>query len=148
MKYLLNCIRICARTNLQVFQGLWNPRSQTIEAILQPQNKTSEFSEKGMITRLMVPSSKAGCNLGQGGQDINEMRRLRAEIRVYPKNEWPKCASEDEELVQTSGNYGVAKDVLVDIASDSEKELCMMKMLEQNLSVLDLSRALGWHTTC
>jgi hypothetical protein len=49
---------------------------------------------------------------------------------------------------QISGNYGVAKDVLVDIASDSEQELCMMKMLEQNLSVLDLSRALGWHTTC
>jgi hypothetical protein len=35
MKYLLYCIRICARTNLQVFPGLWNPRSQTIEAILQ-----------------------------------------------------------------------------------------------------------------
>jgi hypothetical protein len=28
------------------------------------------------------------------------MRRLQAEIRVYPKNEKPKCASEDEELVQ------------------------------------------------
>ncbi|KAI9396250.1 hypothetical protein POPTR_004G100201v4 [Populus trichocarpa] len=148
MKYLLYCIRICARTNLQVFQGLWNPRSQTIEAILQLQNKTSEFSEKGMITRLLVPSSKVGCILGQGSQDINEMRRLQAEICVYPKNEKPKCASEDEELVQISGNYGVAKDVLVDIASDSEQELCMMKMLEQNLSVLDLSRALGWHTTC
>ncbi|KAH8511262.1 hypothetical protein H0E87_008717, partial [Populus deltoides] len=148
MKYLLYCIRICARTNLQVFQGLWNPRSQTIEAILQPQNKTSEFSEKGIITRLLVPSSMVGFILGQGSQDINEMRRLQAEIRVYPKNEKPKCASEDEELVQISGNYGVAKDVLVDIASDSEQELCMMKMLEQNLSVLDLSRALGWHTTC
>ncbi|KAL3596900.1 hypothetical protein D5086_008537 [Populus alba] len=70
MKYLLYCIRICARTNLQVFQGLWNPRSQTIEAILQLQNKTSEFSEKGMITRLLVPSSKAGCNLGQGGNEV------------------------------------------------------------------------------
>ncbi|KAI9396251.1 hypothetical protein POPTR_004G100201v4 [Populus trichocarpa] len=100
MKYLLYCIRICARTNLQVFQGLWNPRSQTIEAILQLQNKTSEFSEKGMITRLLVPSSKVGCILGQGSQDINEMRRLQAEICVYPKNEKPKCASEDEELVQ------------------------------------------------
>jgi poly(rC)-binding protein 2/3/4 len=53
-----------------------------------------------MITRLLVPSSKVGCILGQGSQDINEMRRLQAEIRVYPKNEKPKCASEDEELVQ------------------------------------------------
>jgi poly(rC)-binding protein 2/3/4 len=53
-----------------------------------------------MITRLLVPSSKVGCILGQGSQDINEMRRLQAEICVYPKNEKPKCASEDEELVQ------------------------------------------------
>ncbi|KAG6777481.1 hypothetical protein POTOM_017304 [Populus tomentosa] len=51
-------------------QGLWNPRSQTIEAILQLQNKTSEFSEKGMITRLLVPPSKVGCILGQGGNEV------------------------------------------------------------------------------
>ncbi|KAJ6364855.1 hypothetical protein OIU76_029764 [Salix suchowensis] len=38
--------------------------------------------------------------LGQGGQDINEMRRSQADIRVYPKNEKPKCATEDDELVQ------------------------------------------------
>lgn len=54
-----------------------------------------------IITRLLVPSSKVGCILGQGGQVINEMRRrLQADIRVYPKNDKPKCASDDEELVQ------------------------------------------------
>ncbi|KAJ6684373.1 KH DOMAIN CONTAINING RNA BINDING PROTEIN [Salix viminalis] len=104
---------------VSAFEGLWNPRSQTIDAILQLQDKTSEFSEKGMIiTRLLVPSSKVGCILGQGGQVINEMRRrLQADIRVYPKNDKPKCASDDEELVQISGNYGVAKDALAEIAS-------------------------------
>ncbi|KAL3568286.1 hypothetical protein D5086_030937 [Populus alba] len=104
---------------VSAFEGLWNPRSQTIDAILQLQDKTSDFSEKGMIiTRLLVPSSKVGCILGQGGQVINEMRRrLQADIRVYPKNDKPKCASDDEELVQISGNYGVAKDALAEIAS-------------------------------
>ncbi|KAG5227158.1 hypothetical protein OIU78_026369 [Salix suchowensis] len=104
---------------VSAFEGLWNPRSQAIDAILQLQDKTSEFSEKGMIiTRLLVPSSKVGCILGQGGQVINEMRRrLQADIRVYPKNDKPKCASDDEELVQISGNYGVAKDALAEIAS-------------------------------
>ncbi|GAY43913.1 hypothetical protein CUMW_078230 [Citrus unshiu] len=101
------------------FEGLWNPRSQTIDAILQLQNKTSEFSEKGTITtRLLVPSSKVGCILGQGGHVINEMRRrTQADIRVYSKDDKPKCASEDEELVQISGNFGVAKDALTEIAS-------------------------------
>uniref|UniRef100_A0A2P2K3I0 Poly RC-binding protein n=1 Tax=Rhizophora mucronata TaxID=61149 RepID=A0A2P2K3I0_RHIMU len=104
---------------VSAFEILWNPRSQTIEAILQLQNKTSEFSEKGaIITRLLVPSSKVGCILGQGGQVINEMRRrTQADIRVYSKDEKPKCALEDEELVQISGNFGVAKDALAEIAS-------------------------------
>lgn len=87
---------------LILFQALWNPRSQTIEAILQLQNKASELSDKGTITtRLLVPSSKVGCLLGQGGQVINEMRRrTQADIRVYSKDDRPKCAAEDEELVQ------------------------------------------------
>ncbi|CAK9150701.1 unnamed protein product [Ilex paraguariensis] len=101
------------------FEALWNPRSQTIDAVLELQNKTSEPSDKGGITtRLLVPSSKVGCLLGQGGHVINEMRRrTRADIRVYSKEDKPKCASEDEELVQISGNFGVAKDALAEVAS-------------------------------
>lgn len=87
---------------VELLQASWNPISQTIEAILQLQNKTSEISEKGiMTTRLLVPSTKVGCLLGQGGHVINEMRRrLQADIRVYSKDDKPKCASEEEELVQ------------------------------------------------
>lgn len=101
------------------FEVLLNPRSQTIDAILHLQNKTSECNEKGVITtRLLVPSSKVGCILGQGGQVINEMRRRTlADIRVFSKEDKPKCASDDEELVQISGNFGVAKDALAEIAS-------------------------------
>lgn len=79
-----------------------NPRSQTIDAILHLQNKTSEYNEKGIITtRLLVPSSKVGCILGQGGHVINEMRRRTlADIRVSSKEDKPKYASDDEELVQ------------------------------------------------
>ncbi|KAF3443892.1 hypothetical protein FNV43_RR13582 [Rhamnella rubrinervis] len=104
---------------VSAFEALWNPRSHTIEAILQLQHKTSEFSEKGGITtRLLVPSSKVGCILGQGGHVINEMRRrTQADIRVYSKDDKPKCAAEDEELVQISGNFGVSKDALTEIAS-------------------------------
>ncbi|WCJ25378.1 RNA-binding KH domain-containing protein [Euphorbia peplus] len=104
---------------ISAFEALWNPRSETIDAILQLQNRTSEISEKGTITtRLLVASSKVGCILGQGGQVINQMRsRTQADIRVYSKNEKPKCASEDEELVQISGSFAVAKDALAEIAS-------------------------------
>ncbi|CAI9752994.1 unnamed protein product [Fraxinus pennsylvanica] len=101
------------------FEVIWDQRSQTIDAILQLQNRTSEYSEKGTITtRLLVPSSKVGCILGQGGHVINEMRRrTSADIHVFSKEDKPKCASEDEELVQISGNVEVAKDALAEIAS-------------------------------
>ncbi|KAL8531985.1 hypothetical protein ACS0TY_008550 [Phlomoides rotata] len=100
-------------------EALWDQRSQTINAILLLQNRTSEYSEQGTITtRLLVPSSKVGCILGQGGHVINDMRRrTHADIRVFSKEEKPKCASEDEELVQISGSLGVAKDALLEIAS-------------------------------
>jgi len=83
---------------------LRNPRSQTIDAILLLQNKVGEVSEKGTVTtRLLVPSSKVGCLLGQGGSIINEMRRrTQADIRVFSKDEKPEFASEDEELVQVN----------------------------------------------
>ncbi|CAH9119163.1 unnamed protein product [Cuscuta epithymum] len=100
-------------------EALRDPRSQTIDAILQLQNLTSGFSDKGIITtRLLVPSSKVGCIIGQGGVVINDMRRrTKADIRVVSKDEKPKCASKDEELVQVSGTVGCAKEALAEIAS-------------------------------
>ncbi|KAL4582537.1 hypothetical protein LXL04_007088 [Taraxacum kok-saghyz] len=101
------------------FDAIQKPRSRTIDAILLLQDKTSEHNEKGLITtRVLIPSSKVGCILGQGGMIINEMRRrIKADIRVYAKEEKPICAGENEELVQVSGSYGVAKEALAEIAS-------------------------------
>ncbi|PWA75210.1 K Homology domain-containing protein [Artemisia annua] len=111
---------------VSAIEAPWNPRSQTIDAILLLQDKTSDVSEKGTITtRLLIPSSKVGCIIGQGGQIINEMRwRTKADIRVYSKEEKPKCAGQDEELVQVSGGYGTAKDAIGEIAS-RYRERCL-----------------------
>ncbi|PKA61452.1 KH domain-containing protein [Apostasia shenzhenica] len=96
-----------------------NPISPTIEAVLQLQRRTGDISGKGTITtRLLVSSGKIGCILGQGGNIITEMRRrTRADIRVFSKNDKPKYASADEELVQISGNQNVAEAALSEIAS-------------------------------
>ncbi|MQM03400.1 hypothetical protein Taro_036179, partial [Colocasia esculenta] len=120
---------------------LWDPVSPTIEAILQLQIRTSEASDKGITTRLLVPSSKVGCLLGQGGHIITEMRRrTKADIRVYSKDDKPKYASSNEELVQRfglvcryvltldavlqiTGNQSVARDALSEIASRLRKRI-------------------------
>lgn len=92
--------------------------SPTLEAVIQLQGKTSGTTDKeGVIsTRFLVPSKHIGCLLGKGGNIISEMRKqTRANIRIFRKDERPKCASENEELVQITGEPSVARDALVQI---------------------------------
>lgn len=105
--------------NVSSREGPWDRISPTIEAVLQLQSRTSAATEDGTVTtRLLVPSSKVGCLLGQGGNIITEMRRrTRADIRVYSKEDKPKYTSANEELVQISGNRDVAREALLEIAS-------------------------------
>ncbi|KAJ6795494.1 KH domain-containing protein HEN4-like [Iris pallida] len=105
--------------NVTSMEAPWDRISPTIEAVLQLQVRTSATSEDGAITtRLLVPSSKVGCLLGQRGSIINEMRqRTRADIKVLTKEDKPSYASSSEELVQISGNHIVAREALLEIAS-------------------------------
>lgn len=75
------------------------------DAVLRVQNRivwaVPDSKEQNVTARLLVSSSQIGCLLGKGGSVIAEMRKLsRAHIRVLGKDQIPKCASEDEEVVQ------------------------------------------------
>lgn len=71
---------------------------------LQPKCSEKIERDSGLVsftTRILVPSSRIGCLLGKGGAIITEMRRMtRANIRVLGKENLPKVASEDDEMVQ------------------------------------------------
>lgn len=88
----------------QITQVPSDPTSPTIEALLLLQSRTSTTSEKGVVTtRILVPSGKVGCILGERGSIITEMRRrTRADIRLFSKEDKPKYTSANEELVQVS----------------------------------------------
>uniref|UniRef100_K4A661 K Homology domain-containing protein n=1 Tax=Setaria italica TaxID=4555 RepID=K4A661_SETIT len=96
-----------------------DPISPTIEALMLLHDKVSVPSEKRHVsTRLVVPSSKVGCILGEGGKIITEMRRrTEAEIRVYSKADKPKYLSFDDELVQVAGPPAIARGALAEVAS-------------------------------
>lgn len=71
-------------------------RVQTRIMRAAPDNK-----EQTVMARLLVSSNQIGCLLGKGGAIIAEMRKLsRAHIRILGKDQIPKCALEDEEVVQ------------------------------------------------
>ncbi|VAH04679.1 unnamed protein product [Triticum turgidum subsp. durum] len=111
-----------------------DPVSPTIEALILLHSKVSESKvsepsvsapsesapseEHKLVTRLVVPSKKVGCIIGEGGKVITEMRRrIGAEIRVYSKADKPKYLSFHDELVQVSGSPDIAREALTEIAS-------------------------------
>lgn len=60
-----------------------------------------DSKEKGVMAKLLVPSNQIGCLLGKGGSIIGEMRKVTgAYIRILGKDQMPKSASENEEVVQ------------------------------------------------
>ncbi|KAL3624021.1 hypothetical protein CASFOL_032837 [Castilleja foliolosa] len=97
--------------------------SPAIDAVLRLQPRCSEKVERdsGLVsftTRLLVPSSQIGCLIGKGGSIISEMRKAtQAVIRILSKENLPKVASEDEEMVQISGELDIAKDALIQVTS-------------------------------
>ncbi|KAG6398337.1 hypothetical protein SASPL_139795 [Salvia splendens] len=112
--------RVISITAKEVFEDSFSP---AIDAALRLQPRCSEKVERdsGLVsftTRLLVPTSRIGCLIGKGGSIISEMRKVtKANIRILSKENLPKVASEDDEMVQVSGDLDVAKDALIQVTS-------------------------------
>ncbi|KAG8384683.1 hypothetical protein BUALT_Bualt04G0143500 [Buddleja alternifolia] len=104
----------------EIFEDTFSP---AIDAALRLQPRCSEKVERdsGLVsftTRLLVPTSRIGCLIGKGGSIISEMRKVtKANIRILSKENLPKIASEDDEMVQISGDLDIAKDALIQVTS-------------------------------
>ncbi|KAK3151751.1 hypothetical protein QOZ80_3AG0250040 [Eleusine coracana subsp. coracana] len=100
-----------------------DPVSPTIDAAVRLQPRCSgktdvDSGEPSYTTRLLVSTSRIGCLIGKGGSIITEIRRSsRANIRILSKENVPKVAAEDEEMVQISGDLDVARHALVQITT-------------------------------
>ncbi|XP_020274611.1 RNA-binding KH domain-containing protein RCF3-like isoform X2 [Asparagus officinalis] len=100
-----------------------DPISQTIDAAVRLQPRCSEKEEKESgeatyTTRLLVPTSRIGCLIGKGGSIISEMRKTtHANIRILAKEQLPKVAAEDDEMVQIIGNIDVARTALIQVTT-------------------------------
>ncbi|GMH13654.1 hypothetical protein Nepgr_015495 [Nepenthes gracilis] len=77
-----------------------------------------DLKEKGVIARLLVSSNQIGCLLGKGGAIIAEMRKVTgAYIRILGKDQIPKCAPENEEVVQVTGELEVVQEAVLQITT-------------------------------
>ncbi|KAJ7965897.1 KH domain-containing protein [Quillaja saponaria] len=92
------------------------------DAILRVQTRIvraiPDSKEQSVLARVLVSSNQIGCLLGKGGSIITEMRKLSgAHIHILGKDQVPKFASEDEEVVQINGEYEAVQDALLQITT-------------------------------
>ncbi|CAN4081288.1 unnamed protein product [Withania somnifera] len=110
----------CALNTDELLQA-YEDQSPTIDATMRLQPRSSEKTEKEsgdaiITTRLLVPSSRVGCLIGKGGSIVNDMRNTtRASIRILSKENLPKVASEDDGMVQITGDANAASHALLQI---------------------------------
>lgn len=53
--------------------------------------------------RILVPTNQVGCLLGKGGAIVSEIRKAtRTSIRVIGTDQVPKCALDNDQVVQVS----------------------------------------------
>ncbi|KMZ57375.1 hypothetical protein ZOSMA_86G00090 [Zostera marina] len=104
--------------------------SPTQEAILRVHSRLTETGEeKGSSSaRLLVPSQQIGCLLGRGGNIISEMRRMTgAHIRIFLKEQVPKCAQQNDEVVQVTGGFQSVQDALFRITGKIRETIFPLK---------------------
>lgn len=71
-----------------------------------------------VAARLAVPTNQVGCLLGIGGAIISEIRKAtRASIHIYNGDQVPKCAEQDDEVVEISGQFVNTQDALYHVTS-------------------------------
>lgn len=91
--------------------------SRSVEAGIE---KGLEGEGKGapVSARLLVPSNQIGCLMGKGGIIISEMRKTTGTgIRIIGGDQVPKCASENDEVVQITGEFRNVQDALFQATS-------------------------------
>ncbi|CAA3030107.1 KH domain-containing HEN4-like [Olea europaea subsp. europaea] len=92
------------------------------DAVLRVQSRiyraAPESNEDTLLAKLLVSSNQIGCLLGKGGAIIAEMRKSTgAYIRILGKDKIPKCASENEEVVQINGDFERVEEALLQITA-------------------------------
>ncbi|KAG6402617.1 hypothetical protein SASPL_134819 [Salvia splendens] len=98
--------------------GISPPQDAVLRVQARIFRSAPESKDNTMLAKLLVSSHQIGCLLGKGGSVIAEMRKSTgAYIRILGKDQVPKNASENEEVVQVSGDFEVVQEALMQITT-------------------------------
>ncbi|KAH0923013.1 hypothetical protein HID58_023031 [Brassica napus] len=75
-------------------------------------------SRMSITARLVVPTSQIGCLLGKGGAVVSEMRKATgAAIQILKAEQNPKCISENDQVVQITGEFPNVREAIFHVTS-------------------------------
>ncbi|KAF8369389.1 hypothetical protein HHK36_032600 [Tetracentron sinense] len=104
--------------------------SRSVEAGIEKGLDSGSSKGTPVSARLLVPSNQVGCLMGKGGIIIAEMRKVTgANIRILGGDQVPKCASENNEVVQIIGELKNVQDALFLVTGRLRDNLFPSKML-------------------
>ncbi|KAF3435099.1 hypothetical protein FNV43_RR22186 [Rhamnella rubrinervis] len=90
--------------------------SRSVETGIEKGLDSGSNKGSSVTARVVVPSNQVGCLLGKGGAIVAEMRKATgANIRIIGGNQVPKCALENDDVVQVvqiSGDFSSVQDAL------------------------------------
>ncbi|KAK4491188.1 hypothetical protein RD792_001919 [Penstemon davidsonii] len=82
-----------------------------------------------VLARVVVPANQAGCLLGKGGAIISEMRKVTgAGLRIIGGNQVPKCAPDNVEILQITGEFVNVQDALFKVTGRLRDYIFSQKM--------------------
>ncbi|XP_058760533.1 KH domain-containing protein HEN4-like [Vicia villosa] len=87
--------------------------SRSVEAGIEKGIDPGINTGSPVTAQLVVPSNQVGCLLGKGGVVVSEMRRATgASIRIIGTDQASKCVSDNDQVVQISGEFQNVLDAL------------------------------------
>ncbi|XP_028772088.1 KH domain-containing protein HEN4 [Neltuma alba] len=87
--------------------------SKSVEAAMENVLDPGSIRGSSVTARILVPTNQVGCLLGKGGAIVSEMRKATGtNIRVIGTDQAPKCASDNDQVVQISGVFSNVQDAL------------------------------------
>lgn len=87
--------------------------TRSVEASMEKGLDAGSNKGASVTARLLVPKKEIGCLMGKGGTIIQEMRKSTGtSIRIIGNDKVPKCASENDQLVQIVGDFRSVQDAV------------------------------------
>ncbi|XP_038898275.1 KH domain-containing protein HEN4 [Benincasa hispida] len=96
-----------------------NQEMQKKNADSAPNDRISGGETEGLVVcRLLAPSHQVGRVLGRGGKTVEKIRQeSTAQVKIFPKDQNPACASPQDELIQISGSLPAVMKALSSVSA-------------------------------